>query len=424
MTDANLIEIFCILDEFCKYFAPELKKRTLDTSGKRRRRRPCRMSDSEVMTILVLFHTMHHRDLKSFYLGYICNHMRREFPNRLSYNRFVERQAKVGLQLLLFLQICALGKCTGISIIDSTPIVSCHIKRAHSHKTMKGWAAKGKSTMGWFYGFKLHIVINDRGEIIQWMLTPGNTDDREPLKDKDGTRGFFYRDKSRKSIVHYIHQSREQVYMQAMVMLCETQKEHPDYPKWVNSIQLYGEYLKGMMKYTHPYGMIPSGVYHAEEYKDTTNFYALHLFPPANAKELYTEQIKRGVQLDKEHYMKRFPVWFNIFNGNTAIHLSNGKSAAICGNFLKDKELLNIGLEQLYWTVGKNPFGQSLIYGEGHNYPQLNTFSSGEMTGEMPVGIRTLGNDDVPYWPQTNNACYKEVWITSEGKWMSLIAEY
>ena len=92
--------------------------------------------------------------------------------------------------------------------------------------------------------------------------------------------------------------------------------------------------------------------------------------------------------------------------------------------FLKDKELLNIGLEQLYWTVGKNPFGQSLIYGEGHNYPQLNTFSSGEMTGEMPVGIRTLGNDDVPYWPQTNNACYKEVWITSAGKWLSLIAEY
>ena len=141
-------------------------------------------------------------------------------------------------------------------------------------------------------------------EYIRYTLDCQRT---EPLKDKDGTRGFFYRDKSRKSIVHYIHQSREQVYMQAMVMLCETQKEHPDYPKWVNSIQLYGEYLKGMMKYTHPYGMIPSGVYHAEEYKDTTNFYALHLFPPANAKELYTEQIKRGVQLDKEHYMKRFP---------------------------------------------------------------------------------------------------------------------
>ena len=183
MTDANLMEIFCILDEFCKYLAPELKKHTLDTSGKRRRNRPCRMSDSEVMTILVLFHTMRHRDLKSFYLGYVCNHMRKEFPNRLSYNRFVERQAMVGLQLLLFLQTFALGKCTGISIIDSTPLASCHIKRAHSHRTMKGWAAKGKCTMGWFY--------NDRGEIIQWTLTPGNVDDREPLKDKDFTQRLF-----------------------------------------------------------------------------------------------------------------------------------------------------------------------------------------------------------------------------------------
>ena len=180
MTDANLIEIFCILDEFCKYFTPELKKHTLDTCGKRRRNRPCLMSDSEVMTILVLFHTMRQRDLKSFYLGYVCNHMRKEFPHRLSYNRFVERQAKVGLHLLLFLQTCALGKCTGISIIDSTPLKSCNIKRAHSHRTMKGWAAKDKCTMGWFYGFKLHIVINDRGEIIQWTLTPGNVDDREP----------------------------------------------------------------------------------------------------------------------------------------------------------------------------------------------------------------------------------------------------
>ena len=143
MTTTNLIEIFCILDEFCKYFTPELKKHLVDTSGKRRRNRPCCLSDSEVMTILVLFHTMHFRDLKSFYLGYVCQHMRKDFPHTVSYNRFVERQAQVALHLLLFLQTCALGKCTGFSIIDSTPLVSCHIKRMHMHKTMKGWAAKG-----------------------------------------------------------------------------------------------------------------------------------------------------------------------------------------------------------------------------------------------------------------------------------------
>lgn len=245
----------------------------------------------------------------------------------------------------------------------------------------------------------------------------------EPLKDKDGTCGFFYRDKSRRSIVHYIHQSREQVYMQALALLCETQPEHPDRPKWAKAIRLYGDYLKGLMRYTAPYGMLPGGVYHKDEYQDSTAFYSLHLFPPADARERYTEQLMRGVKLDEEHYIKRFPVWFSIFNGNTAVHLSTGKAAAICGHFLHDEELLRIAREQLYWTVGKNPFGQSLIYGEGYRYPQMNSFSSGEMTGEMPVGIRTLGDDDIPYWPQTNNACYKEVWVTSAGKWLSLISE-
>ena len=257
-------------------------------------------------------------------------------------------------------------------------------------------------------------------EAIRYTLECQRT---QPLKDKDGTCGFFYRDKSRKSIVHYIHQSREQVYMQALALLCETQPEHPDHPKWANAIRLYGDYLKGLMKYTAPYGMLPGGVYHKDEYQDSTAFYSLHLFPPADARERYTEQLKRGVKLDKEHYVKRFPVWFSIFNGNTAVHLSTGKAAAICGRFLHDEELLRIAREQLYWTVGKNPFGQSLIYGEGYNYPQLNSFSSGEMTGEMPVGIRTLGDDDIPYWPQTNNACYKEVWVTSAGKWLSLLSE-
>ena len=191
MTTANLVEIYCIFDDFCKIFEPELKKRMIDMDGKAHRNRPCRVSDAEIMTMLVLFHTSHFRDLKTFYTGYVCQHLRQEFPNKLSYNRFVERQRKVALHLLMFLNICALGKCTGISIIDSTPIVSCHIKRVHMHKTMRGLAAMGKCTMGWFYGFKLHLVINDKGEIIQWMLTPGNTDDRDPLKNEKFTEKLF-----------------------------------------------------------------------------------------------------------------------------------------------------------------------------------------------------------------------------------------
>lgn len=292
----------------------------------------------------------------------------------------------------------------------------------HSYNTSH---SQYMATISWSASMLYRLTGNPRyaetaAEAIRYTLECQRT---QPLKDKDGTCGFFYRDKSRKSIVHYIHQSREQVYMQALTLLCETQPEHPDRSKWTNAIRLYGNYLKGLMKYTAPYGMIPGGVYHKDEYQDSTAFYSLHLFPPTDARERYAEQLKRGIKLDKEHYVKRFPVWFSIFNGNTAVHLSTGKAAAICGNFLHDEELMRIAREQLYWTVGKNPFGQSLIYGEGYNYPQMNSFSSGEMTGEMPVGIRTLGNDDIPYWPQTNNACYKEVWVTSAGKWLSLISE-
>lgn len=180
MTPANLIEIFCILDGFCIYLSLEMKKHTVGEPSKRHRNRSGRLSDNEVTTILMLFHTLHFCDLKSFYLGYVCQHMRRKFPHSVPYNRFVERQAQVGAQLL-FLQTCALGKYTGISIIDSTPLKVCHIKRIHSHRTMRGWAQKGISTIGWFYGLKLHLVINENGEIIQWTLTLGNVDDRTPF---------------------------------------------------------------------------------------------------------------------------------------------------------------------------------------------------------------------------------------------------
>ena len=236
--------------------------------------------------------------------------------------------------------------------------------------------------------------------------------------------GYFYRDSTRKAIIHYIHQSREQLPIQALIALCETQPLHPDYSKWHKAISLYGNYLKSIMFCTQPYGMMPSGIYHSSEYADEDGFKRLHLWAPENAHQLYDQQLKEGIQIDQHHYLRRFPVWFSIFNGNEAVILSTGKAAALCGRFLKDDKLMNLGLEQLYWTVGKNPFCQSLIYGEGHRYPSMDSFSSGEIMGEIPVGIRSFGNTDQPFWPLTNNACYKEVWLTSAGKWLSLTSEY
>jgi hypothetical protein len=245
---------------------------------------------------------------------------------------------------------------------------------------------------------------------------------KEPLSKQCGIKGFFYRDKSMKVATHYNHQSRDQVYMQAMVSLCETQPAHPDYNRWAESIRLYGDYLKSLMAYTAPYGMLPSGVYRLDEMSDPT-YDAMHTGNTEHEAKNFVEQVKNGFRLDHEHYLKRFPVWFS-FRGNAAVHLATGKAAALCGKFLNDKELLQIGQEQLYWIVGKNPFGQSLIYGEGHNYAQQFAVCPGELVGEVPVGIQTRFNGDEPCWPYTNNSTYKEVWGSSAGKWISLAIEY
>ena len=121
------------------------------------------------MTILILFHSSSFRNLKHFYL-FVRTHMQKDFPYTVSYNRFVELQRKVCIHLAIFLETKSLGQCTGISFIDSTPIRSCHIKREKQHKTFEEFAGKMKSTLGWFYGFKRHLIINDKGGYLIFFL--------------------------------------------------------------------------------------------------------------------------------------------------------------------------------------------------------------------------------------------------------------
>lgn len=260
----------------------------------------------------------------------------------------------------------------------------------------------------------------EAAKAIQYTLQCQRT---EPLKDKDKLRGFFYRDLTRKSIVHFTHQSRDQAYMQALTALCETQPDHPDYEKWKAAIRMYGDYLKTIMQYVAPYGLVPSGVYNIDEVKDSVNFYKVQVGIFSGAAQDYKDQLEHGVKLDKEHYLRVYPVWFS-FRGNAAVQLSTGKAAALCGKFLKDSALINIAEQQLFWIVGKNPFGQSLIWGEGDNYPQLYTALPGETVGAIPVGMQSRFNEDVPYWPQFNTATYKEMWGAPAARWLSLIAEF
>lgn len=188
----KITEIFCLIDDFCKEIDQVISQNAIvGDTAKKKRKRTCKMSDSEVITIMVLFHLKGYRCLKHFYINHVREHMRDDFPETVSYNRFVELQKKSVLPMVLFLQTFCLGKCSGISFLDSTVLKACHYKREKQNKVFKGIAAKGRGTMGWFYGFKLHVVINERGEIIDFLITQGNIDDRQPLKDKSFHRKVF-----------------------------------------------------------------------------------------------------------------------------------------------------------------------------------------------------------------------------------------
>lgn len=264
------------------------------------------------------------------------------------------------------------------------------------------------------------LYADEAAKAIQYTLQCQRT---EPLNDKNKIHGFFYRDLNKKSIVHYTHQSRDQAYMQALTALCETQPNNTDYKKWEAAVRMYGDYLKTIMQYVQPYGLVPSGVYHVDEVKDSVNFYKVQVGIYKGAAKDYKEQLEHGFKLDDEHYLRVFPVWFS-FKGNAAVQLSTGKAAALAGKFLRDKKLMDIAEQQLFWIVGKNPFGQSIIWGEGSNYPQLYTALPGETVGGIPVGMQSRFNEDTPYWPQFNTATYKELWIGPAARWFSLIAEF
>ena len=177
----NLItEIFVSIDDFYQEFTKEMAKRQL-CATKKKRNRAFTMSPSEVMTIMVLFHLSNFKSIKHFYLFYVREYLKAEFPRTVSYNRFTELMQSVLFPLTIYLKTQQMGRCSGISFVDSTPLRVCHNRRIHSHKTFAGIAQRGHCSIGWFFGFKLHVIINDKGELLNFVITQANTDDREPL---------------------------------------------------------------------------------------------------------------------------------------------------------------------------------------------------------------------------------------------------
>jgi transposase len=175
----SVLELFVSVDDFCQVFLPFWEQKMLQ-DGRKKRRRARQLSVSEIMTIIIHFHQSHYRDFKTYYTDHVCQHLRSEFPKLISYERFVILMPSVLGPLSAYLK-SLYGRCHGISFIDSTALRVCDNHRIHNHKVFAGVAQRGKGSMGWFYGFKLHLVINECGELLASQITPGNVDDREPV---------------------------------------------------------------------------------------------------------------------------------------------------------------------------------------------------------------------------------------------------
>ena len=176
----NIITLFCNIDDFFLAYEKWQARHCLPETTPETRGCPRSLHPSEVATLLIAFHESGYRTLKHFYLKHVCVYWCAEFPNLVSYSRFVQLKKEV-LTLLRFYLSSNLGECSGLSFVDSTRLRVCDNKRISSHRVFVAEAGRSKTSMGWFYGFKLHLVINEKGELLDVALTAGNTDDRRPL---------------------------------------------------------------------------------------------------------------------------------------------------------------------------------------------------------------------------------------------------
>ena len=185
--------LFTCLADFCRVYEDWERHHLVPTP--RQRRRAGKLGLSEMLFIMVFFHVSGFRCFKLYYLYGVCGHYRHLFRDLPSYGRFVSLQPRLFMPLCMLLHHLS-GEKTGIYIADSSHLPVCHNRRINRNRTFKGLAERGRSTMGWFYGMKLHVVINNKGEIIALKITPGNVDDRAVMEAMTrGLKGKLFADK-------------------------------------------------------------------------------------------------------------------------------------------------------------------------------------------------------------------------------------
>jgi hypothetical protein len=224
--------------------------------------------------------------------------------------------------------------------------------------------------------------------------------------------GFFYTSPAKDRILHYVHRGRENAPILALTQLCDALPNHPDWMKWYFAVALHSEYLKSMAANTEPYGVLPASIYKDDEYRDA----------PETRKESFRKQVLNGVPLGSGYYLRRLAVWMD-YRGEFGTILPQTEALGLASHLRGDLESEQLAQQQLEWVIGRNPFAQSMMWGEGYDFTPQYTPSSGDIVGSLPVGIQSRGDSDVPYWPAQNTWTYKEVWVHPVGRWLAVMRD-
>ncbi|HEX4784669.1 MAG TPA: glycoside hydrolase family 9 protein [Candidatus Sulfotelmatobacter sp.] len=232
--------------------------------------------------------------------------------------------------------------------------------------------------------------------------------------------GYFYTSPKRENLFHRFHIGQEQEPIIALIRLCESFPDNEKWMKWYSAVVLHSQYyLKAAAVVDEPYAVLPAAVYRESEARlipEAKNWTPLR----AADRDAYVQEVRRGIPLGGENYLRRFPVWFD-FRGNSSVLLSEAKALSAAAQLRGDLEAEDLSQKQAQWLVGRNPFAASVMYGEGYDWTPLYSVRSGQMVGALPVGIETNGFDDAPYWPTQICWTYKEVWTQPVGQWIWLM---
>lgn len=230
--------------------------------------------------------------------------------------------------------------------------------------------------------------------------------------------GFFYTGPDRDTIFHQFHRAADQAPIVALSQLVETLPDHADWMTWYATIARYAEYQKRSATITAPYGMLPAYVYRVADSVQVPDSGGRYL----ERRDEYAQQVRAGTPMGNGWYLRTFPVWFQR-RGNYGVLLSQAKALSAASRLRGDSAGLDLAERQAQWVVGRNPFTQSTMYGEGYDWAQQYSVSSSDFVGSLPVGMQSRGVTDLPYWPAQNMYVYKEVWVHSSNRWLWLMED-